>query len=54
MNLPGQSSPVTIRCTPVRAQKDEEKMEMGVTITGIDSDGYRKLLAFLREGDGEP
>ena len=51
MNLPGQSNPVTVRCTPLRSQKDEEKMEMGVTITGIDSDGYRKLLAFLRESD---
>ena len=50
-NLPGQSNPVTVRCTPLRSQKDEEKMEMGVTITGIDSDGYRRLLAFLRESD---
>jgi hypothetical protein len=49
MQLPDQLTPVTIRCIPLRLHKGEDKMEMGVAMTGMDSDGYRRLLAFLRK-----
>jgi hypothetical protein len=51
--LPNQSTPVTISCLPLRSQMGEESIEMGVTITGIDPNDYKRLFAFLSDDDRE-